>query len=482
MALPALTKTWQFWYIMGGASTGLSPQRYVLHQGTAPTVSSTATGTQVVIKNLINTDDSQFGFSVLDKSPEPFANPRRLYLSGFGGGSAGLNTNGTDGYGWPILSVDTTPGTQATKTVTISYTGAATTNDAGTGWSRREPSTNKLLASSGVVATDNRLFSNTILRMLKGFPLNPWITVGSGTTADSNSFNSTDGIDRIATTGANGSWHILKQAALDGTTPGSHFQLCHMNNSDSQSHYIFISQAAGFTGSSNGTISTTQCPSATDQLGNMCRDANNTPAYNNTAYLISLNLAYSTNGQRLNVAMSTDGTCFRTWGYYQSSTTHFWVLDQPINCLASTNPPQASVFTWNANNQPYYMFARCCGATTLYRDVQYDPSRNGYFSSANGTVTRLGSANTTWNGALFQAQNGGILLSTAYDYTNERPVVPIALYATAAGAKGILGYTPDMWFADNNLDQGATFGASKQFISVGNYMLPWDGSAVNIGS
>ncbi len=473
-ALPSVTKTWQFWYIFGGASSGLSPQRYVLNQGTAPTITSNSSGTTVVIQNLIRTSDSQFPFTAADIG-------KRLYLGGMGGGSTGLNTNDTDTYGWVISAVDTTPGTQATKTVTVNYTGSATLGDTGTSWSERTPSTNIALTTTGAAGSDYKLFLRTIKNVLQGFPSNPWTCVGSGTPADSNSFSTTDTVDRVVTNGTatNFFWIILKQTALNAPAPnaGSGFQWLSYTDGSSNGHGFHVSPSAGFTGSTYGAPSTTIPPSATDTVGQFCGSGASAGAMTGTEQFVGTCLSQAfTAGLKMNFMMSSDGQCTRIWSYYQNSVANLTVIETPSSPIASTVPPQTSVWTWNSVSQPWWIFSRCnTGGASFGLN---DPARNSYlFNAGTSMISKIGSANTTVTN-LQMTSNGGVRINAAWDYTSERGICPLLIYDTTVGHRNRMGYPFDMWLVDSGLVNGDYFGASKQFTVVGEFLFPWDGSTM----
>jgi hypothetical protein len=91
-------------------------------------------------------------------------------------------------------------------------------------------------------------------------------------------------------------------------------------------------------------------------------------------------------------------------------------------------------------------------------------SRNGYAYWATEFYV---------DGAIGQRQ------TTVSDVTAQWPITRISLLSNDAGIRGRHGELPDVWFGDVTLADGDTYPAVaplKQFVQVGDIVLPWDRS------
>jgi hypothetical protein len=286
---------------------------------------------------------------------------------------------------------------------------------------------------------------------LKGFPLSPWIVVGSS----NGTVFGLDGADRWASPGsmAAGAWIVLKQPGLL-----SNFQLCWhstLATSTDGRNEMFVSPAAGFTGGGATTR-----PTAADEI------------------IITVNTSELDNNNTstlyVNVALSDDGRATRLWAF-QNRTVISWAEIELIdNSIAELTTP------WLAYANNRLSWSASTGAAS-YNDVDGSGPIRGR-QGATPLVYTLASA-----GAAGQTSRVGQLLDINYgvnQLSGDFPLVPVAVKSVTTAHKGLHGEIADFWFGSETAANGDTYpeaaftgaGGLDQFVQVGDVILPWNGT------
>lgn len=176
---------------------------------------------------------------------------------------------------------------------------------------------------------------------------------------------------------------------------------------------------------------------------------------------------------RLNVMMSDDGEQVRAWFTANSLVSFFmfdsvvrnpkaeWALDANTPVVAGMFTPQSTFVARadyaNWNDVPSAVLSRIPsvgpGRPDLYAGPAY-LSVEGYIAAALG-------------------QN----LLVANELTGEWPLSPVGIVSSLPSYRGRMGLVPDMWWTSTALVSGQTFPntAARNFIVVGNFVLPWNG-------
>lgn len=272
----------------------------------------------------------------------------------------------------------------------------------------------------------------------------PWtVTASSNGTTANTSDNWSSATDLVwANSGTAHSWIILRQTGINGQNAEMCIDL-NITSSDFQISLVF-SFATGFNVSSP---TVTNRPTATDEM----------IRYSAVSWFGGITTAFSC---ILNVVVSDGGECTRVFAYVSGSIKSFFSFDKPkIPVSGWANP---AVFTV-VGNEPTY---------ALLNDGNYGMFRA---NSLNNWV--YWSTEFYVDGAIGQRQ------TTVSDVTSEWPITKIGLvggYAAAGNnVYGWHGALSDMWYGDVTLVSGDTYPAVaplKQFVQIGDLVLPWDRS------
>jgi len=211
----------------------------------------------------------------------------------------------------------------------------------------------------------------------------------------------------------------------------------------------FISEAAGFTG---GT--TTNRPTATDEVfSDLDSDGQQ--------WVDGLDLTI--NPAQFHMARSTDGEIWRFWAFVAGNETSLMSLEKPKAAVSGWTVPWVCVFPSR------YSFGS--DATSSYGSL--NDLKANTFTRANSVDTRLFcTSEGAISSMLGQLQTSGADLDSGFF-----PFFPIGLFSDAAGSRGRLGALTDIWWGSTSPATGDHYpgDASRQFVQVGDLILPWDG-------
>lgn len=307
---------------------------------------------------------------------------------------------------------------------------------------------NQAVALQGsIIATSQRLW-RTIKNSLVGFATLPWTVRGSSDSVAAGM----DAVDRWAadanlvndTAGNVHSWIVLRQTGI-----ATNFEIClDLNSNGGSGNFDFIvSPGAGFTGGS-----TTARPTATDEV---VTQANSAYAWSN----VDANHV-------VHVLQSTDGQCTRV-AVWRASTNlcTFWILDKPANPVTGWTKP--SLFGTVGVSSGVVNTAGLFGNfanTTL----------KGYGSAAM-VLAMTGEGSQATSGLLSNLTGIG---TTANSFDGTWPLFPIGIGSITVAMQGRHGTVFDLWWRPTSLGQIDTFpnDTSRQFVVMGDFVLPWDGS------
>ncbi len=287
---------------------------------------------------------------------------------------------------------------------------------------------------------------------LKSFVSSPWTVRGSSNAVAAG----LDSVDRwttdadVVSTSSGGvahSWVVLRQTGI-----ATNFELlidCYDGNGTGYVS-IYVSAAAGFTG---GSI--TARPTATDEVlaGNHIPVV---PAFGTGPRVI------------VHAWQSTDGACTRLDVWQGGVQTAFWLFEKPKNPTVGWTNPSVS-FISN-------------GAATF--------SEIFYNSTPTRTRGRFGS---TWADMSFTAEYSYSIAPGSYhvasadeigaqpnDFDGSWPFLPIGIVSKTVGSRGRHGQLHDIWWKPKAVGRGDTFpndSAARQFVALGEIILPWTGNA-----
>ncbi len=212
---------------------------------------------------------------------------------------------------------------------------------------------------------------------------------------------------------------------------------------------IVVSENAGFTGGS-----TTARPTATDEQ-------------------ILLNSSYMTSNndtQRvLHCWISSDGQCVRIIEMQQGWVQAIWQFEKPLNPVSGWTRP------WIAN----FYNAASSGTASSNATMAYARYYNtGFVGRGNGAFTMFGTGEGSNN--LWAATSS--LSSVPNSFSGEMPLWPMGLASTTANNIGRHGLVADFWWKPIGPVNGDSFPsnvATKQFICVGDIVLPWTGDSTS---
>jgi hypothetical protein len=284
-----------------------------------------------------------------------------------------------------------------------------------------------------------------------GPPPAPFTVVGSsnGVTAGMDGvdrWNSTSDIVGSSSGGAR-SWIVLRSTSI-----AENFQVllhCNDNSIVWGTPIVAVSENAGFTGGS-----TTAPPTATDSQVLM-----------NSTYITSPN----DQQRQLHGWISSDGQCVRIVEMQLGWTQAFWLFDKPNNPVAGWPRP------WIAR------VVNASGSSSASSNLSMAYSQfysAGFVARGNGPFTAFGTGEGSNN--LWAANS--TLSSVANSFSGERPLWPMGLASTTANNIGRHGTVADLWWKPMGMVNGDSFPAAvetKQFVCVGDIVLPWTGDSTS---
>lgn len=291
---------------------------------------------------------------------------------------------------------------------------------------------------------------------LVSFASNPWTVAGSsdagGSTVSPTGSGAMDGNDRWggasgvfpAIPGSNGrhTWIVLKQAAL-----GTNYSICLDLPSTGTVTSInsYVSPSAGFTGGS-----ATARPTATDEQ--------------QFTTSIPWGSGLDANHQ-LHIQQSTDGlaTYIQMWRAGTNLATQFMAF-RPTNLVGG----------WSNANVTQFSQAGS-GIATTYANLMSAASHRARFGSTNFTC---GFSCEGAGGTAFHSLTS--IGDVANDFDSNWAFFPMGVYSTTSLARGHIGVVPDMYWGPIGVNDGDTFPndvAHRDWIKVGNIIMPWTGDA-----
>lgn len=294
---------------------------------------------------------------------------------------------------------------------------------------------NQDLATSGVLATDQRALMFAIKDSLVSFAVQAWTVLLS---SDSSSAGAADywvdaGDLVFAGPGTPHSWIVLKQTGL-----GTNVQICIdlINQYDYSVATVILSPSAGFTGGS-----TTARPTATDEVTVL-----SSAAWTSLAAAVDV---------KLHVMQSDDGQCTRVVICSQSTCKGLWIIDKLADS-ALTVPVVASIKNGSFTASNYLASAYFVGRHSTTNLTTYCGTE--YYSSTAGVNANSGAPS---------------------DISGLYPITPLSAWSETTSAKGRLGRFQDLWIGSSSFGLGGTYPAtpdSKLFAQFQQFVFPWDGS------
>ena len=279
-----------------------------------------------------------------------------------------------------------------------------------TGWTNSSGSSSTVSSTWQVVASSNGTVANTS---------DNWNTLSDIV------FNSS---------GSAHSWIVLRQTGINGL----HVEWCLDCGSASRYNLsVICSLNTGFNLSSLNTSNRPVAPDEAIQWSGVTW-FNSTSAFNAV----------------LNVCMTSDGKCTRFWGLVAGACKTFWLFDRPT-ALAGWSNPSGSFLT--ADSAPLYT----------------GPNDNAWLQSCINGMNVLSHLTAEFyvSSAVGQSQ------TTVNSVSNEWPINRIGIACTTSGAYGRHGEMSDIWWGSTTPSTNDTYPASgtlKQFIHIGNMVLPWN--------
>jgi hypothetical protein len=233
------------------------------------------------------------------------------------------------------------------------------------------------------------------------------------------------------------SWIVLRQTGING----QNLEICiDLNIAAGYQMSLALSNAAGFDVSSP---TPNNRPTASDEF----------QRYSATTWT-GLSAAFS---GILNVAVSDGGECTRIFLYTAGVVRFLWTFDKPKNPVTGwTNPAVLGIV---GEAEPLYTIINAAAYMAFRAN-----SRWAYCFLATEFYV---------DGCIGQRQ------TTVSDVTAEWPITRMSLVCSTGGTVGRHGEMSDMWYGDITLVNGDTYPAVaplKQFVQVGDIVLPWDRS------
>lgn len=310
---------------------------------------------------------------------------------------------------------------------------------------------NQAFNTSATPLTDNRALLRGIKNTLIGFASNPWQVRGSsnavsaallavGAAGPGTDYWAANGDLVWANAGVAHSWIVLRQTQI-----ASNFEIlisCEGASGAGLIITVYVSYSAGFTGGS-----TTARPTATDEA-----------AVISGTDFGGINAALNV---KLHVMMSSDGQCTRMFIYASGVPIGIAFFEKPQNPVTGWSNP--SFAAWKGSNTT--SLASQATVTNFYAAASFN-GRGASNMTMFGTMESYNSLNLAAN------------IDQTNDLSSTYQMYPVGLASTTAANKGRHGNAFDLWWANTALGEGdaAPNDGTRQFIVVGQFWMPWDGS------
>lgn len=308
-------------------------------------------------------------------------------------------------------------------------------------------SVNQAVPAAGSVELTAAALWLVVKNSLKGFGTLPWSVRGSSDSVAA-AMDTTDrwiaaGNLVWANPGAPHSWIVLRQTGV-----ATNFEICIAADAAGYGNVtIAVSAGAGFTGGG-----TTARPTATDEF----------------VLLSSGALGWSNldADHVVHAMQSTDGQCTRV-AVWRASTNlcTFLLFDKPANPTTGWTKPSVSIATGITAGYGNTYVALSSLASTIAQGYNTTPM-----------VLALTGEGAVSAGSILPTVVG--LGDATNDFDNTWPLFPIGLASITANHKGRHGSLFDLWWRPTGVGQADTFpnDVSRQFIAMGDLVLPWNGS------
>jgi len=302
-------------------------------------------------------------------------------------------------------------------------------------------STNNVIPPQGSATANAQRMWRLITTQLLAFGSGAPTCLGSSdhVTAALDNVNrwTTDGAIVAQSPGVAHSWIVFQMAAGFGTNVQFCIDLGY--NSTVQPANLIMSVSAGFTG---GT--TTNRPTATDEV--VCAS--------------NIGLVLNSNTQNVwHMWLSTDGSIFRLFNFNGNSQSAVMILEKPVSSSAGWSIPAIGAMS---------------------NDVS---SYGNLFGNTNYNITGRGPSGTMLFGLTTESYGAsalGQVMTAADGIDGGFPFTSIGIYSPTVGMTGEHGRLTDIWFGTTVANDGDTYpnDATKQFVTIGDIILPWDGSTL----
>jgi hypothetical protein len=172
-----------------------------------------------------------------------------------------------------------------------------------------------------------------------------------------------------------------------------------------------------------------------------------------------------TQDRRYSVAVTTDGSALWWWAARASTISFGYLMQLASSVVAVPATWSPAVFSWSWSARPTAVTAGTFKAR----------------ATGSGSVTNVtGSFGyETFNG---QGAPGSQALSGTSDMNGSTGIMiqPLSFWSSTATAKGKYGNVYDLWYGLSSAADGDTYpnDATRQFVQVGPFVYPWDGSAL----
>lgn len=320
-----------------------------------------------------------------------------------------------------------------------------------------------------VAGATNGIYVNRLMtwKMIKdkmvGFGSNPWTVVGSSnahfTNLSANAGTAAmDGVDRWNSSSdfidANNlgfesasrfPWIVLQQSQLGGGT----FQVCYSSGGtgNSATGTVVVSPSAGFTG---GAVNAR--PTATDEI-------------------ILINNAFTHSGidttHQVHAWESTDGYCTRI-SVHRGGTNQclFLLFDRAQNPVTNwTNPVVAAALSTNISISASY--------ASLNNSTSAGIGLIRGRGSSTMAIQLTGETDASIGAVLANITDIGTVVN---DFDGSWPFFPMGISCKTVGHKGRHGSLFDIWWRPSAVNEADTFpnsSSNRQFVALGNIILPW---------
>jgi hypothetical protein len=291
--------------------------------------------------------------------------------------------------------------------------------------------------------------------------------VGSCDGSDPGVGTTMDGVDRWPTAASIGNAGGGNAAPITSATPWFVIQLvngCQImmancaNGSPTNALRLAYSPSGVYTAQGTRTFP----PTATDEVIIFSANSPNHELHPST-----------TSGDRMwHTAVSSDGLAL--WWFISRAgvISHGGVFQacSPVNTAVTFSPPMIG-FRWQAN-------------PTLALFISITASISAY---VGGLVISASGVSNSFLSLGGEAYGSSLSAATRTTFApelqnSEHALYPVSIWSETPGARGKLGYLYDFWMGQTGAADGDTYpnDASNLFVAVGDWVLPWNGSAVTL--